>query len=147
MNYFFQLKPLKICIRNFSQFFPIKILSQAESRAHRIGQENPVVIRYLLAPGTADDYIWPLLQSKQKILKEAGLSKDSFENVSVNKQDCTKNLDTAEFLNSSITCMNTLDITSYFKSPEKSDKDSRDKIEFGNDDFDELVGKMDFDIL
>lgn len=46
--------------------------------------------------------------------------------------------------------MNTLDITSYFKSPEKSDSgrnNSNDKIEFANDDFDELVGKMDLDII
>ncbi|KAF7266549.1 hypothetical protein GWI33_020058 [Rhynchophorus ferrugineus] len=49
------------------------ILSQAEARAHRIGQENPVIIQYLLAHGTADDSIWPLLQSKQDILNEVGL--------------------------------------------------------------------------
>lgn len=48
-------------------------LAQAEARAHRIGQEDAVVCRYLLASGTADDYIWPMVQKKQNILSKAGL--------------------------------------------------------------------------
>lgn len=48
-------------------------LAQAEARAHRIGQEDAVVCRYLLATGTADDYIWPMVQKKQDILSKAGL--------------------------------------------------------------------------
>ncbi|XP_018333188.1 SWI/SNF-related matrix-associated actin-dependent regulator of chromatin subfamily A-like protein 1 isoform X2 [Agrilus planipennis] len=66
------------------------ILSQAESRAHRIGQEQEVIVQYLLAPGTADDYIWPLLQNKQKTLNEVGLYRDSFEDAFVVKQDLNK---------------------------------------------------------
>uniref|UniRef100_A0A1B6GXP5 SWI/SNF-related matrix-associated actin-dependent regulator of chromatin subfamily A-like protein 1 n=1 Tax=Cuerna arida TaxID=1464854 RepID=A0A1B6GXP5_9HEMI len=53
-------------------------LAQAEDRAHRIGQEDCVVIKYLIAKGTADDYLWPLIQSKLEILNKAGLSKDSY---------------------------------------------------------------------
>ncbi len=35
-----------------------QILVQAEDRCHRIGQEDSVNVHYLVAPGTADDYIW-----------------------------------------------------------------------------------------
>ncbi|KAL1109987.1 hypothetical protein AAG570_014066 [Ranatra chinensis] len=49
-------------------------LIQAEDRAHRIGQKDSVLVQYLLAKGTADDYLWPLVQSKLTVLKRAGLS-------------------------------------------------------------------------
>lgn len=48
-------------------------MAQAESRAHRIGQEGSVVCRYLLAKGTADDEIWTMLKNKQNVLNKAGL--------------------------------------------------------------------------
>lgn len=35
------------------------------------------MIQYLLAKNTADDYLWPLIQSKLNVLSQAGLSKDS----------------------------------------------------------------------
>jgi SWI/SNF-related matrix-associated actin-dependent regulator 1 of chromatin subfamily A len=54
------------------------ILTQAEDRAHRIGQDDSVLIQYLVAKGTADDCIWPLIQSKLDVLNKAGLSKDNF---------------------------------------------------------------------
>ncbi|XP_967843.2 SWI/SNF-related matrix-associated actin-dependent regulator of chromatin subfamily A-like protein 1 [Tribolium castaneum] len=113
------------------------ILSQAESRAHRIGQQNPVIIKYLLAPGTADDSIWPMLQSKQKILEEVGLSRDSFENVSITKQE-TENY--KENLNVSLnrTSANTLDITSYFK-----DAQNESLEDVFNDDLDSLLCDID----
>lgn len=57
------------------------ILTQAEDRVHRIGQQNCVVIQYLVAKGTADDYIWPLICNKLDTLGKAGLSKDSFYDV------------------------------------------------------------------
>jgi len=50
-------------------------LLQAEDRVHRIGQKNTVQINYLLAKGTLDDKIWPLLQKKLSVLDKVGLTK------------------------------------------------------------------------
>ena len=55
------------------------VLTQAEDRAHRIGQTDSVSIQYLVARDTADDVIWPMIQSKLSVLNKAGLSKDNFE--------------------------------------------------------------------
>lgn len=54
------------------------VLVQAEDRAHRIGQQDCVMVQYLVARGTADDYIWNLIQSKLDVLGMAGLTKDNF---------------------------------------------------------------------
>ncbi|XP_063984206.1 SWI/SNF-related matrix-associated actin-dependent regulator of chromatin subfamily A-like protein 1 isoform X2 [Diachasmimorpha longicaudata] len=51
-------------------------LTQAEARAHRIGQRNYVIIQYLIAKGTVDDILWPLLQTKAHFLKNAGLDQN-----------------------------------------------------------------------
>ncbi|XP_031623528.1 SWI/SNF-related matrix-associated actin-dependent regulator of chromatin subfamily A-like protein 1 [Contarinia nasturtii] len=48
-------------------------LAQCESRAHRIGQKEPVVCRYLLAKGTVDDYMWNMVTGKQDVLNKAGI--------------------------------------------------------------------------
>ncbi|XP_018300731.1 SWI/SNF-related matrix-associated actin-dependent regulator of chromatin subfamily A-like protein 1 [Mycetomoellerius zeteki] len=75
------------------------ILSQAEDRVHRIGQNNTVTIEYLIAQNTVDDYLWPLLHKKKDVLNALGLKQDlSINNIAVavqnNKQ---QNLDS--FLN------------------------------------------------
>ncbi|XP_053453457.1 SWI/SNF-related matrix-associated actin-dependent regulator of chromatin subfamily A-like protein 1 isoform X2 [Nycticebus coucang] len=57
------------------------VLIQAEDRVHRIGQTSSVGIHYLVARGTADDYLWPLIQEKIKVLGEAGLSETNFSEV------------------------------------------------------------------
>ena len=54
------------------------VLIQAEDRVYRIGQKNSVNVWYLVASGTADDYMWPLLQEKLSVLGKAGLRKDDF---------------------------------------------------------------------
>jgi len=54
------------------------VLTQAEDRAHRIGQQDSVTVQYLVARATADDYLWPLVQQKLDVLSRAGLSKDNF---------------------------------------------------------------------
>ncbi|VVC28544.1 Helicase superfamily 1/2, ATP-binding domain,Helicase, C-terminal,P-loop containing nucleoside [Cinara cedri] len=64
------------------------ILTQAEDRAHRIGQAETVTIQYLLAKGTADDHLWPLIQSKLNVLNKAGLSKDNFKGDSTTVVNC-----------------------------------------------------------
>lgn len=70
------------CLVIFAElFWNPGILTQAEDRVHRIGQQNCVVIQYLVAKGTADDYIWPLVCNKLDTLGKAGLSKDSFYDV------------------------------------------------------------------
>lgn len=48
-------------------------LAQCESRAHRIGQKSAVICRYLLAKGTADDFMWEKLKHKQNVLNKAGI--------------------------------------------------------------------------
>jgi len=55
------------------------VLTQAEDRAHRIGQTDSVSVQYLVARDTADDVLWPMIQSKLNVLNKAGLSKDNFE--------------------------------------------------------------------
>ncbi|XP_042565675.1 LOW QUALITY PROTEIN: SWI/SNF-related matrix-associated actin-dependent regulator of chromatin subfamily A-like protein 1 [Clupea harengus] len=50
------------------------VLIQAEDRVHRIGQTSNVDIHYLVAKGTADDHLWPMIQEKMKILEQVGLS-------------------------------------------------------------------------
>ncbi|KAF6116239.1 SWI/SNF related, matrix associated, actin dependent regulator of chromatin, subfamily a like 1 [Phyllostomus discolor] len=57
------------------------VLMQAEDRVHRIGQASSVDIHYLVARGTADDYLWPLIQEKIKVLGEAGVSEASFSEM------------------------------------------------------------------
>ncbi|XP_064465934.1 SWI/SNF-related matrix-associated actin-dependent regulator of chromatin subfamily A-like protein 1 [Ornithodoros turicata] len=85
------------------------ILTQAEDRAHRIGQQNCVIVQYLVAKGTADDYIWPLVQKKLDILSKAGLSKDNFHEVDlrVSKEREQPTLD--DFLNDDATLIDLLD--------------------------------------
>ncbi|XP_054979212.1 SWI/SNF-related matrix-associated actin-dependent regulator of chromatin subfamily A-like protein 1 isoform X2 [Sorex araneus] len=57
------------------------VLIQAEDRVHRIGQSSSVSVHYLVARGTADDYLWPLIQEKIRVLGEAGLSEASFSEM------------------------------------------------------------------
>uniref|UniRef100_A0AAR2KA13 SWI/SNF-related matrix-associated actin-dependent regulator of chromatin subfamily A-like protein 1 n=1 Tax=Pygocentrus nattereri TaxID=42514 RepID=A0AAR2KA13_PYGNA len=53
------------------------ILIQAEDRVHRIGQTSSVDIHYLVARGTADDYLWPMIQEKMNVLEQVGLSESN----------------------------------------------------------------------
>ncbi|KAM3861944.1 SWI/SNF-related matrix-associated actin-dependent regulator of chromatin subfamily A-like protein 1 [Diretmus argenteus] len=53
------------------------VLIQAEDRVHRIGQTSNVDIHYLVAKGTADDHLWPMIQEKMKVLEQVGLSESN----------------------------------------------------------------------
>lgn len=80
-------------------------LAQAEARAHRIGQTSEVKCRYLLAPGTADDYIWDMLKKKQDTLNKAGLFSEDLS-------DATHSFDATSNGNS---------VKNYFAAEEKGD--------------------------
>ncbi|CAL1526743.1 unnamed protein product [Lymnaea stagnalis] len=77
---------LNLCAANLVVFAELfwnpGILVQAEDRVHRIGQADSVSVQYLVARGTADDYIWPLVQDKLNILSKAGLTRDDFSDAS-----------------------------------------------------------------
>ncbi|XP_046902966.1 SWI/SNF-related matrix-associated actin-dependent regulator of chromatin subfamily A-like protein 1 isoform X2 [Hypomesus transpacificus] len=60
------------------------VLIQAEDRVHRIGQTSNVDIHYLVAKGTADDYLWPMIQEKMKILEQVGLSESNLSENALN---------------------------------------------------------------
>lgn len=57
------------------------VLIQAEDRAHRIGQKDSVLIQYLLARGTTDDTLWPLILKKLNVLESVGLIKNEFYQI------------------------------------------------------------------
>lgn len=77
---------------------------QAEDRAHRVGQQDTVLVQYLLAKGTADEEIWPLIQQKINLLDAVQISCESIS--AVNKETTT----TTRYFGGD------LPITSFFKS-------------------------------
>ncbi|KAM9802484.1 SWI/SNF-related matrix-associated actin-dependent regulator of chromatin subfamily A-like protein 1 [Syngnathus typhle] len=68
------------------------VLIQAEDRVHRIGQTNNVNIHYLVAQGTADDHLWPMIQGKMKVLEQVGLSESDLSANAVTGQFHSKDL-------------------------------------------------------
>lgn len=66
------------------------VLIQAEDRVHRIGQTSSVDIHYLVAQGTADDHLWPMIQEKMNVLEQVGLSESNFSDKAVNASFHTK---------------------------------------------------------
>lgn len=56
----------------------LQTLKQAEDRAHRVGQKDSVFVQYLIASGTADDILWPLIQKKLDVLQSCKLSADTY---------------------------------------------------------------------
>ncbi|XP_045909723.1 SWI/SNF-related matrix-associated actin-dependent regulator of chromatin subfamily A-like protein 1 isoform X1 [Micropterus dolomieu] len=60
------------------------VLIQAEDRVHRIGQTSNVNIHYLVAKGTADDHLWPMIQEKMNVLEQVGLSESSLSDNALN---------------------------------------------------------------
>uniref|UniRef100_A0A3B4EUD3 SWI/SNF-related matrix-associated actin-dependent regulator of chromatin subfamily A-like protein 1 n=1 Tax=Pundamilia nyererei TaxID=303518 RepID=A0A3B4EUD3_9CICH len=60
------------------------VLIQAEDRVHRIGQTSSVNIHYLVAKGTADDHLWPMIQEKMNVLEQVGLSEANLSETAEN---------------------------------------------------------------
>jgi len=79
------------------------VLTQAEDRAHRIGQTDSVTVQYLVARDTADDVLWRNIQSKLNVLNKAGLSKDNFENSESRVMEDTRQTKIDDCFNSSKT--------------------------------------------
>ncbi|XP_071102073.1 SWI/SNF-related matrix-associated actin-dependent regulator of chromatin subfamily A-like protein 1 [Haliotis cracherodii] len=77
------------------------ILVQAEDRAHRIGQMDCVNVHYLVAQATADDYIWPLIQSKLEVLSKAGLTKDNFSEADTTHMKDSRSKDIMDYFEDS----------------------------------------------
>lgn len=44
------------------------LLLQAEDRSHRIGRDGPVDVEYVVAHGTLDDVMWPMIQRKMGVV-------------------------------------------------------------------------------
>ena len=44
------------------------VMEQAEDRVHRIGQENSVLVQYLVARGTIDEVLWRMLCNKVEVV-------------------------------------------------------------------------------
>lgn len=78
----------------------MQILCQAEDRVHRIGQNDNVIIQYLVAKNTADDYMWPLIKKKMDVLNAVGLDHDfSIDDVDVATKKESGQQDLSSFLN------------------------------------------------
>lgn len=82
------------------------VMVQAEDRAHRIGQVDSVNVHYLLAKGTTDDSIWPMILKKLSMLESVGLGKNDFNSIRKEEHDPSQQR-----------------ITKFFKRPLVDDED------------------------
>jgi SWI/SNF-related matrix-associated actin-dependent regulator of chromatin subfamily A-like protein 1 len=118
---------------------------QAEARAHRIGQERQVTCIYLIAPGTADDLMWKMLQEKQRNLTKAGLVTTG-EHLSQNMTKSTFDAGPS----TSKQAANTSRITDFFvKSPNTSSTSSESFYTCENvqNDSDDIINNLDFQAI
>lgn len=60
---------------------------QAEDRAHRNGQKNAVMCRYLLGRGTIDEYMYNIIQTKKEISNGVTGTDDVVEEQKVSKEE------------------------------------------------------------
>lgn len=112
-----------------------QILCQAEDRVHRIGQNDNVIIQYLVARNTADDHIWPLIKNKLNVLNAAGLDQDlSIDSVDTTVQKKHGQQDLTSFLNTS------LSLEKQSQSQENKQKnDSSSEASTSTNDFKQLL--------
>ncbi|CAD6227673.1 GSCOCG00001353001-RA-CDS [Cotesia congregata] len=131
------LTAAKLCI--FAElYWNPGILCQAEDRIHRIGQNESVVIKYLIAEKTVDDHLWPLLRTKLDFLNKAGLNQDfSLDSADISKQVISESSDSKQGK-----------IDEYFKmssSNFKTDNALADKVNLMLDEDDEDLASIDLD--
>ncbi len=60
---------------------------QAEDRAHRNGQKNAVLCRYILGKGTIDEYMYNIIQTKKEISNGVTGTDDVVEEKQVSKEE------------------------------------------------------------
>jgi SWI/SNF-related matrix-associated actin-dependent regulator 1 of chromatin subfamily A len=65
-------------------------LTQAEDRAHRIGQRNVVNVYYLVARGTIEEYLLEVLQTKQRVLNQVLDGEGKGDDLNVYEALCQK---------------------------------------------------------
>ena len=72
-----------------------KLHLQAESRAHRIGQKNPVIINYIVMENSADELVINVLtaKSKQDMNHTAAEDKKTFSSLGISDESMQKVLD------------------------------------------------------
>ncbi|XP_076227917.1 SWI/SNF-related matrix-associated actin-dependent regulator of chromatin subfamily A-like protein 1 [Nomia melanderi] len=86
------------------------IICQAEDRVHRIGQNDDVLIQYLVAKQTADDYLWPLIQKKMNVLNEVGLDHNfSLTDISITKHSLDSKQKTLDYFRDNVKSQCTTD--------------------------------------
>ena len=84
------------------------VMQQAEDRVHRIGQENSVLVQYLVARGTIDEVLWRMLCNKVDVL-ELDLQKvgSSFLRSSLESSNFTPLIySISNFIKCQLTCNN-----------------------------------------
>jgi hypothetical protein len=59
------------CVYITEMMFGPECMFQAEDRAHRIGQELPVDIKYLMLNGSMDDSVWDMIVGKTRTIGQA----------------------------------------------------------------------------
>lgn len=120
-------------------------MRQAEDRVHRIGQNDNVVIQYLIARNTVDDYIWPLIQKKINVLNAVGLDQNflvSHMNVSMQIEKGQQDL--SSLINSSQQSEHNNELASCSTSKDVASTSTKDFKELLDDD-EEYFNSCDWD--
>nr|XP_022309612.1 SWI/SNF-related matrix-associated actin-dependent regulator of chromatin subfamily A-like protein 1 [Crassostrea virginica] len=66
-----------------------------------MGQRDMVNVHYLVAKGTANDHLWPLVQKKLEVLSKAGLSKEDFSSADTKTMKDSRQSDLMQFFEES----------------------------------------------
>ena len=88
-----------------------------------------MTVQYLVATGTADDELWPMIQRKLDILNKAGLSKDNFMESESHSRGTNENKIT-DFFSTTLTDEDiaALDIDWNGDSGENNEEEERENV-------------------